>query len=102
MARLHIKEGTSVETSYGKPCEECTKLISKDAEGLERVGDCAGESTTADAYINSPEYGNMLIIPSATSLADATNKALRCGGGYPVNCYGNPILACAPYVRCNL
>jgi len=24
-------ERTTVETAYGKPCEDCTKLISKDA-----------------------------------------------------------------------
>jgi hypothetical protein len=100
MAQIHIKENTTVETSYGQPCD-CTE-ISKDAKGLAREFDCAGEPTSATAYINAPDYQNMLIIPSANSLADATNKALRCGGGYPVNFYSNLIFACAPYIRCNL
>jgi hypothetical protein len=106
MAQIHMKEKTTVETSYGHPCEDCIK-VSKDAKGLTRADDngdngCAGEFTMATAYINAPAYQNMLIIPSATSLNDAVNKASRCGGGPPVNFYSNAVLACAPYIRCPL
>jgi len=102
MAQIHIKENTTVETAHGGACN-CTQ-VAKGAKGLERLADddCAGEFTNATAYINSPDNQNLLIIPSATSLADATSKAQRCGGGYPVNFYSNPVLACAPYIRCNL
>jgi hypothetical protein len=102
MAQIHMKENTTVETLYSQPCEDCKK-ISKDEKGLERVADCAGEWTTATAYINAPDYQNMLVIPSARSAQDAVNKAFKCGGGYPVNWYnGSVVLACAPYIRCNL
>jgi hypothetical protein len=100
MAQIHIKENTTVETAHKEACD-CTE-VGKDAKGLARDVDCAGEFTRAIAYINAPDNQNMLIIPSASSLNDAVSKALRCGGGYPVNFYSNPVLACAPYIRCNL
>jgi hypothetical protein len=104
MARIRIKANTMATTTVGGTLSEsadCSK-VTQDSPKLTRELDCAGEWTQAVAYINAPEYQNMLVIPSATSLNDATDKARRCGGGHPVTWYDNPVLACAPYIRCNL
>jgi hypothetical protein len=109
MAQIHIKEKTTVEGSVveeqGKRIAECSSCsqINKDHKDLVHEADCAGEWTRAVAYIYAPAYQNMLVIPSATSLADAVNKTRRCGGD-PTHVwfYSSPVVACAPYIRCNL
>jgi hypothetical protein len=108
MAQIHIKGETSAEVALltestaQAECTSCTQ-IEKDNPRLDRTYRCAGEWTQAIAYIYAPQYQNMLVIPSATSLPDAVDKTRRCGGNpQSVTFYSSPVLACAPYIRCNL
>ena len=109
MAQIHIKENTTAEIAVVEEqgrteteCSNCSK-INKDTKDLVHEADCAGEWTRAIAYIYAPAYQNMLVIPRAANLNDAMNKAQRCGGDpRTVVLYSNPVIACAPYIRCNL
>jgi hypothetical protein len=110
MPRIYIKEQTTIESPVveeaGRALTECSNCsrVEKGSPNLVREADCdGGEWTQATAYIYAPDFQNMLVIPSATSLADAVDKTRRCGGDpNRVWFYSSPVLACAPYVRCNL
>lgn len=110
MAQIHVvTAGTTVEMSVPDAkalkqteCQDCTEVGKADVAQQADM-QCAGEWTRCIAYINNPQHQNMLVIPSATSLADGVNKAARCGGDPTrVTYWSNPVLACAPYIRCNL
>ena len=108
MARVHIKADTTMEIGKALPSSKaekgCCVEVPKNSKELVRgTDDCAGEWTHAICWIDNPEYGNMMIIPSATSFQDAQSKAGRCGGAAStVTYYSYAVLACAPYIRCNL
>ena len=108
MPHVHLKEKTIVEMPFVEEqgrheteCTSCTK-VNKDDKDLVTEG-CAGEYVRATAYIYAPAYQNSLVIPRALNLADAMNRAQRCGGDPRTVVFYTPAAsACAPYLRCNL